>query len=50
MIQEYFSTENIERAYQKLVDEATIIAGGGYISKNKEGINAVVDLQKLGLT
>lgn len=49
MIKEYIRAENIEQAYQRVNDGATIIGGGGYISKHQEDIKAVVDLQKLGL-
>jgi len=50
MIKEYIRAENIEQAHQRLNDGAKIIGGGGYISKHQEDIDAVVDLQKLGLT
>jgi CO/xanthine dehydrogenase FAD-binding subunit len=50
MITEYFRAENLEQAHQKVEDGATILGGGGYISKHQEGIDVVVDLQKIGLT
>ena len=49
MMKEYYRANNLKEAYDYILNGAVVLAGGGYISKHQEDIDAVVDIQKIGL-